>query len=105
VLVAGSIVNDDAEVSKVPLTITSTCLAVTVALVFAQVQPVPDLATKRNSKVLVIVRPGALPRVGGSVRVTVRLPPPGQGITRLFQGIQIMLVGKLVNMLVQVLAG
>jgi hypothetical protein len=85
--------NEDAEVSNVPLTITSTCVAVAVALVIPQLQPEPDLATRRKSRVRVRVRPGALPRLGGSVMVTVRFPPPGQGITRRSQGPKVGLPG------------
>ena len=72
-------VNEDAEASNVPLTITSTCVAVAVALVFPQLQPEPDLTTKRNSRVRLWVLPGALPRDGGSRTTTVVEPPPGQG--------------------------
>ena len=99
-------VNEEADLSSVPLTITSTCVAVAVALVFVQLQPDPDLATNRNSSVRVRVRPGALPKPGGSTKVTDSGPPPGQGITRLVQGIQIGLVGDpTVYISVQVFAG
>ena len=87
------IVNDEARASSVPLTITKTWVAVAVALVVPQPHPPPDLATKRNSKVRVKVRPGALPKLGGSVMVTVKFPPPGQGTTRLSQGPKVGLPG------------
>lgn len=102
----GPIVNVDAAWSIVPLTMTSTWVAVAVALVKVHPQPVPDLATRRNSSVRVNVRPGTLPRLGGSVNVTVRLPPSGQGIVRVVQGIQMGLVGDpTVYISVQVPAG
>ena len=82
----GPIVNDEALASSVPLTITKTWVAVAVALVVPLPHPLPDLATKRNSKVRVWMLPGGLPRLGISVMVTVRLPPPGQGMVRLAQG-------------------
>src|SRR5262245_45841420 len=84
----------EAEVLSTPLTITRTCVAVAVALrSLQQLQAAPDLATRRNSSVRVRVRPGALPRLGGSVKVTVKFPPAGHGMTLLVQGIQMGLVG------------
>ena len=85
--------NEDAEASITPFTITSTCVAVAVMLLFAQAQHEADLTTKRNSRVRVCVRPGALPRVGGSVIVMVRFPPPGQGTVRRSQGPKVGLPG------------
>jgi hypothetical protein len=100
----GPMVNDVPAVTRLPLTICNTCVAVAVAEVSPHVQSEPDFTTIRNSSVRVMVRPGWLFREGTSTTTTVRGPPAGQGTVRFFQGSNVGEVPWLAKMSSQVLS-